>query len=782
LRRLLATMITVATVSAGVAATFGGTVQAAPVVTHLEGDDAAPRFAVDVSDDGRYVLTRSLVGQDARVIDRQTGVVTPLPEVASGAVAISGDGLVVTFATTQSLVETDIDTLSDAYNLAWQTGHVRVMSLYQTGAEFVPVDLDYWGYRATIQRQASGTGLITDRAFLSDGLVMEELATSLPYSTIAGSVSSTGRYVIVAAEQCPDGWAGSTCAGPRVLFRVDRQNGSVTPAGRAGDGSAAIPFLHTLSADGTCLAYTTLSPRAVWKDCGLTPGSPQQLSSGWEYTFPAANLSISPDGQTVGWIQMTTSRWTTPGTVQAPHVHVRTAASPTVVLDAPDGQLPYGSASGVLVVGPDHAVMNLGLTDLVPGATSGVFAREDLASAPTSTVGTVPPITGDTTVPPEPELPDDGAAVFTPRTPLRILDTRSGIGGPAGMRAGGMEIDLPIAGRYGVPPGATAVAVQVTATEGTAAGYVSVLPGLGRAGLTSNLNVDPHETIANSAVVPLGPDGSIRVYLSSPTHLVLDLAGWWTPVGAAVSAGRFQAAGPVRVLDTRPETAVGSAGVKPAAGATTTIQVTGRSGIPATGVSAVVVNVTIADPAALGFVQVAPAATLVPGASSTLNVGAPGQVIAASAIVPVDAQGRIAIYNQPSTHLVVDVAGWFTDATAEPGLDGMFVAADTVTRVVDTRGANGDQPRLAAGSRIDLWAIGGAVVGNVTVTDTAGPGFVQLGPDDTMVNGATSNINPTRAGETVANAFIVPTGSTGIGLFTSNATHVVIDVAGYMTL
>ena len=70
----------------------------------------------------------------------------------------------------------------------------------------------------------------------------------------------------------------------------------------------------------------------------------------------------------------------------------------------------------------------------------------------------------------------------------------------------------------------------------------------------------------------------------------------------------------------------------------------------------------------------------------------------------------------------------------------------------------------------------------MTASDTAGPGFVQLGPDDTMVNGATSNINPTRAGETVANAFIVPTGSTGIGLFTSNATHVVIDVAGYMTL
>ena len=64
----------------------------------------------------------------------------------------------------------------------------------------------------------------------------------------------------------------------------------------------------------------------------------------------------------------------------------------------------------------------------------------------------------------------------------------------------------------------------------------------------------------------------------------------------------------------------------------------------------------------------------------------------------------------------------------------------------------------------------------------AGPGFVQLGPSDTMVNGATSNINPTRAEETVANAFIVPTGTGGrMGVYTSNATHIVIDVTGYMT-
>ena len=43
-----------------------------------------------------------------------------------------------------------------------------------------------------------------------------------------------------------------------------------------------------------------------------------------------------------------------------------------------------------------------------------------------------------------------------------------------------------------------------------------------------------------------------------------------------------------------------------------------------------------------------------------------------------------------------------------------------------------------------------------------------------MVNGATSSINVTHPNETIANSFIVPV-SNGVGVFTSNATHVIID-------
>jgi hypothetical protein len=702
------------------------------------------------------VLTIPILGGERRVIDRLTGAVVVLPVAAESASILSDDGGSVIFSTTAALSPFDGDSLLDAYIYDIDTPSYFLLTPGNPGREMAAAAIGDDASVTLVQQMPDGTGT-PSRAFVSNGTTLTELGAALgPAQSRAVALSSDGRYALFQKEQCP---SSPACGAAFAMWRTDLSTGTTVPVGRAPDGSAHPAITAVMSADGSCVAYTTLSPRAVWKDCGFANGSTAQVATDWEAQFLPGNVSISADGSTVGWLQTTSSEGPTPGLALIAHLHARTGTAPAVVLSQATGRQPWGASSGGFVLGPDAAIINMPTTDLVPGSgTHRVLAFEEI----------IPPV-------------QPGASVFTARTPLRILDTRTGVGASPGMRAAGMEIDLPVAGRYGVPAGATAVAVQLTATEGTAAGFVSVLPGLSRPGLTSNLNVDIGETIANAAVVPLGPDGSIRVYTSAPTHLVLDLAGWWTPVGAATSAGRFQAVGPVRALDTRPESPVGSNGVKPAAGSVTVVQVTGRNGVPATGVAAAVLNVTIVDPESLGFVQAAPAASLVPGASSTLNVGAPGQVIAASAIVPVDASGRIAIYAQPGTHLVVDVAGWFTDATVEPGVDGMFVADTVVRRMLDTRGPQGDRARLAAGTRTVVPTAGGAVVGNVTVTDTAGAGFVQLGPNDTMVNGATSNINPTRVGETVANAFIVPTGGGSLGAFTSNGTHMIIDVSGYMT-
>lgn len=86
---------------------------------------------------------------------------------------------------------------------------------------------------------------------------------------------------------------------------------------------------------------------------------------------------------------------------------------------------------------------------------------------------------------------------------------------------------------------------------------------------------------------------------------------------------------PARLLDTRNGTGA-VAGPLPG-GSTLTLQVTGRGGVPLTGVSAVVLNVTVTSPTATGYLRVFPAGTAVPLASN-LNFVA-GQTVPNRVIV-----------------------------------------------------------------------------------------------------------------------------------------------------
>ncbi|MFN8022551.1 MAG: hypothetical protein U0Q03_13575 [Acidimicrobiales bacterium] len=809
MRRLLAIVVTTALLAAGAVAAFVSppVAWAAPSFALVHGSESDPRVLADVSDDGRYVLSLALTSGSA-VVDRLTGAVHHMPDAVVGARHLSGDGHVLSFTTTAALLPSDTDDTVDAYSYDWTTSAFRFLSPGVGPGVYVnagPMNAD----GSLVSLTILDGNFTSVRPVVSDGSTLTELASSLgPGPGTVTGISADGRFALVAkVPGCPDTLG---CA-PYQLFRVDRTTGAVQPVGRRSDGSAISPGASTeLSANGECVAFTDQS-NAVWKDCDFGIGTAQQLAASSYGTFDYSNLSISVDGTTVGWIGFAANAPVPPATTpgQAAHVLLRTDGGATVVVDALPGKTADGWAVGVRVVRPDLVVMNLYSTDVIDGAPAHrIIAYADGTVTPTSTTApptttapttTAPPTTAPATTTPTTTTPattaptttttvvgsggpvPGGAGAFTARTPVRIVDTRSGLGAPAGMPAARSSITIPVRGRNGVPADATAVAVQLTATDGTASGYVSLVPDAAHLGRSSTLNIDtPGETIANSAIVPIGADGSIVMYTMSPTHLIVDLAGWWTPTSGAVPAGRYRPVGPVRVLDTRPDSLVGDTGGKPAAGSITTVQISGRDGVPAGGVSAVIVNVTIDAPESLGFVQVSPAASLSPGSSSTLNVGRPGQVIAASAIVPVDAQGRIAIYAQPSTHLIVDVAGYFTAAGAAAGTDGLFVPTEGSR--VDTRGSSGSDPRPVAGTRYDIVGQGGAIVGNVAVTDTAGPGFVQLGPADSMVNGATSNVNPTRAAETVANAFVVPTGASGrVGVFTANATHIVIDVTGYMT-
>ena len=99
---------------------------------------------------------------------------------------------------------------------------------------------------------------------------------------------------------------------------------------------------------------------------------------------------------------------------------------------------------------------------------------------------------------------------------------------------------------------------------------------------------------------------------------------------------------------------------KIAAGVATTMVVVGRAGVPATGVGAVALNVTVTEPTASSFLTVWPTGTRRPLASN-LNFTA-DQTVANSVLTKIGAGGTISIYNNTgAVHVVIDVVGWVPD-------------------------------------------------------------------------------------------------------------------------
>lgn len=370
---------------------------------------------------------------------------------------------------------------------------------------------------------------------------------------------------------------------------------------------------------------------------------------------------------------------------------------------------------------------------------------------------------------------------FEPVSPARVLDTRSGVGAPAAALPPGSTLTVQVAGRGGVPQVAvTAVVLNLTMTESTGAGYVQALPaGSGIAGSSSNVNVTgPGQTVANLAVVPLGTGGAVTLVDVAGGHLVADVLGFFT-ASEATEAGRYVPVRPARVLDSRRTSPSGS-------GATLRVPVTGRFGVPGTGVSAVAMTVTATASRGPGFVQVVPAdGATVLGTTSNVNLTAADQTVANLVLVPVGAGGAVDVHTATETDVILDVVGYMTGTGATRSTDGLFVPL-TPARLSDTRLTGG----LAPGTTLThpLGAAGlpttgvGAVMANLTATETSGAGYVQAFPQGRGAPGASSNVNFTAPGQTVAAAAVVQLGDTaGVAIHTPTATHLVVDASGYFT-
>ena len=106
--------------------------------------------------------------------------------------------------------------------------------------------------------------------------------------------------------------------------------------------------------------------------------------------------------------------------------------------------------------------------------------------------------------------------------------TDDGLQQGEGLRGAGSITTLPIAGRVGIPLNVPAVVLNITVTEATAAGYVTVYPCGGDPPLASNINVAPGATVANQVVTKIGTGGSVCIFTQSPLQLIADVDAYFS--------------------------------------------------------------------------------------------------------------------------------------------------------------------------------------------------------------------------------------------------------------
>jgi hypothetical protein len=240
---------------------------------------------------------------------------------------------------------------------------------------------------------------------------------------------------------------------------------------------------------------------------------------------------------------------------------------------------------------------------------------------------------------------------FHPQAPTRIYDSR----------VSGGRWSVGETRRIAVPASAAAVAINLTITEPSAPGFVTVFPCQAALPLVSNLNYSAGQVVANLVQTGVS-DGTICVHSRARADIVIDLQGTYD---ANADGLRYQAVAPTRLADTR--TGLGSVygrvamdagalGVWPSNAPVATTAVPGD-------VKALVVSMIAVAPRGAGWAAIGPCvepAYTTPYHSSTVNFVA-NDVVANQAITPTRAASGTDVCTfatSPAYH-VVDLTGWF---------------------------------------------------------------------------------------------------------------------------
>jgi alpha-tubulin suppressor-like RCC1 family protein len=248
---------------------------------------------------------------------------------------------------------------------------------------------------------------------------------------------------------------------------------------------------------------------------------------------------------------------------------------------------------------------------------------------------------------------------FTSLTSARLLDTRSGVGVRAGAVGARKTVRLTVDGRGGVPAArVAAVTLTVTVSGPGRAGSITVFRDGSSRPASANLNFAAGRAVSGVVVVRVGGDGRVDLYNGSAgtVQLTAYVSGYFTGSGSK-SNGAFTSAGPNRLLDTRAGFGVRAGPV--GSRKIVTLTVAGRGGVPASGVAAVALTVTVAAPKKGGAITVYADGSARPASSDLAFLA--GQTVSDLVIAPVGTDGKVDLYNGSAgtVQLTGYVSGYF---------------------------------------------------------------------------------------------------------------------------
>ncbi len=274
---------------------------------------------------------------------------------------------------------------------------------------------------------------------------------------------------------------------------------------------------------------------------------------------------------------------------------------------------------------------------------------------------------------------DSSGLEFYPITPCRIVETRpaqppASFGPP--FLAAGETRSFPFPqGNCNIPASAQAYYVNFTVVPQGPLGYLTAWPSGQTQPYVSTLNSLDGRVLANGAIVPAGVNAGISVFVTNPTDLIIDVAGYFAPGNG--SGRLFNTVFPCR-----------SATLPMPSGGDQSAAVAGTCGVPGTA-TGVAMNMTATMNQPVGYFSVWPAGQAWPGVS-VMNAGdaIPGSAVGNGPIVSTGSSGQVSVRATQTATVTLDVTGYFAAAATPPPGCLLVVEQPSGTPTVTRAGGN----------------------------------------------------------------------------------------------